>query len=304
MLCRLTSSKKRPWPWTRRLSSLRGTFWPAQPRFVSPSSTTIGSAGATVVSVMPPAVGEPLVPPRAPSFRARAWSRCRRSRQVAALSQRRLSFVSLAPGKARLRRRPATHERSRFHLLARGRLDRLEDVPVARAAADVALDRAGDLVVGGARVLPQERGRAHQHPGRAVAALERVVVGEGLLELRQLVLFGQALDGLDRGAVGLHREQHAALHERPVEDDAARAAVAGIAADVRAGQVEVVADQVDEQAPGLDLALVGGAVDLDRDRPRRLDGRRRSRASLHYPLALSEACWTARAATTSARCRR
>ena len=43
----------------------------------------------------------------------------------------------------------------------------------------------------------------------------------------------------------------------PSYDDRAGAAVAGVAADVRAGQVEVVAEEVDEQPPGLDLALVG-----------------------------------------------
>ena len=36
----------------------------------------------------------------------------------------------------------------------------------------------------------------------------------------------------------------------------AGAAVAGVAADVRAGQLEVVADEVDEQAARVDLPLV------------------------------------------------
>ena len=40
----------------------------------------------------------------------------------------------------------------------------------------------------------------------------------------------------------------------------------GVAADVRAGQVEVVADEVDEELPRLDLALVALAVDRDVDR--------------------------------------
>ena len=44
------------------------------------------------------------------------------------------------------------------------------------------LDRLADLVLGRARVLAQQRGRAHQHPRRAVAALERVVVAERLLQ--------------------------------------------------------------------------------------------------------------------------
>ena len=51
--------------------------------------------------------------------------------------------------------------------------------------------------------------------------------------------------------------------------DRAGAAVAGVAAHVRPRQVEVVADEVDEQAARVDLALVDVAVDVDRDRATR-----------------------------------
>ena len=93
------------------------------------------------------------------------------------------------------------------------------------------------------------------------------MVAERLLQRRQLVAVGEALDGLDRRAVGLDGEQHAALHELAVDDHRAGAAVAGVAADVAAGQVEVVAQEVDQQPARLDLALVGRAVDVDRDPP-------------------------------------
>ena len=89
---------------------------------------------------------------------------------------------------------------------------------------------------------------------------------ERLLERAQLLALGEPLDGGDLRAVRLHREQHAALHRLAVEVDRAGAAVAGVAADVRAGQVDVVADEVDEQAARVDLALVDDAVHLDRDR--------------------------------------
>ena len=140
-----------------------------------------------------------------------------------------------------------------------------DDVPVAGAAADVALQRLLDLVLGRARVLAQQRGRAHQHPRRAVAALERVVLVERLLQRRQLAVLAEPLDGLDARAVRLDGEQHAALHEHAVEDHRARAAVAGVAADVAAGQVEVVAQEMDEELARLDVALVGRPVDGDRD---------------------------------------
>src|SRR5512132_2314050 len=220
MLWRLTSSKNRPSPWTRRLSSLRGTFWPANPGFVSCASTTIGSE-TVVLSLTRRPPEDPRVDP---------------SLQTDAPAEPAHPEVAVASAG------------SLGDLLARCGLDRLDDVPVAGAAADVALERPRDLLVRRGRALSQQRGRAHQHPGRAVAALQRVMVAEGLLEPVQLLLLGESLDGLDRGAVRLDRQEHAALDERPVEDDAAGTAVAGVAADVGPRQVEVVADQVHEQA--------------------------------------------------------
>src|SRR5215208_1827138 len=275
MLCRLTSSKKTPSPWTRRLSSLRGTFWPAKPGLVWPSSTTIGSV-TVVVSVKSASPDE------------RGIDR---------------SLQTGAPAEPARPEDAVASAGSLRDLLARGGPDRFDDVPVAGAAADVPLDRLRDLFVGRAGVLSQQRRRAHQHARRAVAALQSVVVAEGLLEGAQLLLFREPLDGLDRRAVRLHREQHAALHERAVEDHAASAAVAGIAADMGASQVEVVADQVHEQAPRLDLPLVGRPVDPDGDRLRRLDGAV-CPVAFHYSLARFDACSTARIATTSARWRR
>src|SRR5438093_8574027 len=71
-------------------------------------------------------------------------------------------------------------------LASRRRSDRLDDVHVAGAAADVSLDGAPDLVLGRFGVRVEEVLRTHQHPGRAVAALERVVGAEGLLQRAQL----------------------------------------------------------------------------------------------------------------------
>src|SRR5215210_6491460 len=219
MPCRLTSSTKTPSPWTRRLSSLRGMFWPAKPRCgASVSSTTSASVGA-IVSLM------------------------------------------------------------RRHLLARGDADCVDDVPVTRAAADVALEPLPDLLRRRLRVLAQQGSGAHQHPGGAVAALERVTVAERLLQRRELAAGRQALDRLDLGAVGLDGKEHAALHQLAVDDHGAGAAVAGVATDVAAGEIEVVADEVHEQASALDLALVRRPVHLDRDRP--------ARRGLHQLLRLA-----------------
>src|SRR5262249_5071342 len=56
------------------------------------------------------------------------------------------------------------------------------------------------------------------------------------------------------------------LDRHAVEEDRARAAVRRVAADVRAGEPQVLAQEMHEQQPRLDLALRGDAVDVDRDR--------------------------------------
>src|SRR5262249_28749292 len=171
---RLTSSKKTPCPWTSRLSSLRGMLWPAQPRFVSVSSTM--SARSSVVSLIP----------------------CRL-------------------------------------------LDRLDDVDVAGAPADIALDGLADLRFARVGIRIEEGLGRHQHPRRAVAALQCVRVAEGLLQRMQFAILREPLDRLDRSAVGLDGEHHAALDRIAVVEDGARSAIAGVAAHVRAGEIEVVA---------------------------------------------------------------
>src|SRR5437763_16934480 len=85
------------------------------------------------------------------------------------------------------------------------------------------------------------------------------------LERCLLAVLREPLDRRDRRAVRLDREQHAALDGPAVEHDRAGTAVAGVAADVGASQVEVVPEEVDEQPARLDLALVALAVDLEFD---------------------------------------
>src|SRR6185312_3792671 len=71
----------------------------------------------------------------------------------------------------------------------------------------------------------------------------------------------ERLDGLDAAAVGLHRKHAAGAGREPIEQDGAGAAHAVFAADMRAGQADLVADEVREQQPWLDSPLVRSAVD-------------------------------------------
>ena len=79
------------------------------------------------------------------------------------------------------------------------------------------------------------------------------------------VAVGEALDGQHLGAIGLDGQHRAGLDRPPVDVDGAGAALAGVAADVRPGQVEVLAQRLDQEASRLDVQLAGRPIDDERD---------------------------------------
>src|SRR6266550_5668086 len=143
--------------------------------------------------------------------------------------------------------------------------DGAHDVVVARAAADVALKGVADLVVARFGVAGEKVGGDHDHARRAEPALEAVLLPERGLDRVELVVGLHPLDRRDLAAVRLDGEHCAGLDGPSVEMDRAGAALAGVATDVGAGQLEVLADQLDEEPSGLDVRLARLAVDRERD---------------------------------------
>src|SRR4029077_12912372 len=174
-----------------------------------------------------------------------------------------------------------------------GRLDGLDDEVIARAAAEVPGQHLADLLARRRGPLAEERGGAHDDPGGAVATLEPVLGPESLLDRMPAVGGGEALDGGDALAVGLHRQHEAGAHRLPVEQDGARPAHPVLAAHVRAGEVEVFPQEIGQGRAHLHHALVLLAVHGDPDRARH-------RAPPHR----ASAAVSARAASVPATCRR
>ena len=85
---------------------------------------------------------------------------------------------------------------------------------------------------------------------------------EGLLERVELAVLGQAFDRLQLGAVGLDREHDAGARGLAVEQDRAGATNPVLAAHVRAGEPQVLAQEIDEELSRLAAAFVLHAVDL------------------------------------------
>src|SRR4051812_25473974 len=146
--------------------------------------------------------------------------------------------------------------------------DGLDDVVVAGASAQLTADRLADGLLAGIGVAVQQPAGRDHHRGRAEPALQSVALHEPLLDRIEPVGPFHPLDRVDRMTIGHHAEHGAALDRRPVEEYDARPAVGRVTAPVGAMEAEVVAQQVHEQDPRLD---VPGAV-LTVDCPRHVHG--------------------------------
>jgi hypothetical protein len=142
-------------------------------------------------------------------------------------------------------------------------LDRLDDVRVARATAEIAVNGVADVLARWIRVVLKELDGGHDHPRRAVTTLEAVAFPEAFLYWVQLSIAGEALDGGYFAAIGLNCEECAGLDGLAIKQNGASAAQRGFAADMRAGKLALVAEEVDEQGACFDFLLMEGAIDAD-----------------------------------------
>src|SRR3989454_574192 len=170
--------------------------------------------------------------------------------------------------------------------------DRIDDRLVAGAAAVVAGEIFADALARRVRLVAQKRLRRHEDARRAETALQRVGEHEGALQLLDLARVGQALDRVHLAAVGLRGEHETGAHDLAVDSHGARAAHAVLAADVGAGELELVPEEVGEVEARGHAALHPLAVDGERD----LQG---FGGSFHETPSI---CLRTRPASTFARC--
>src|SRR6266568_2234159 len=107
-----------------------------------------------------------------------------------------------------------------LHFL-RGVLYRLDDVDVAGAAAQVARDANADLLLGGVRIMLQERQAGHHHSRRAIATLEAMLLVETFLQGMQFAILLQAFNGHELAAMRLHSEHGAGFGSFAVYEEQA-----------------------------------------------------------------------------------
>ena len=167
----------------------------------------------------------------------------------------------------------------RVALPRRGRPDRVEDLLVAGAAAEVARERLADLGLGRAGVAREQFVGGDDQPGCAEPALHGAGGQERLLDRVELLVAGrEPLDRHDARAplAPAPAEHEAGAHERAVEVDRARAALALLAGVLRSRQAHALAQHVEQALPlpdAVDLAALAVDRALEPHRRRSLAAR-------------------------------
>ena len=118
--------------------------------------------------------------------------------------------------------------------------NRRDDLAVAGAAAEHAAERVLHCCLVRPGIGFEQRRRGHQQAGRADAALRRAMRQEGLLQRRQRRA-AKAFDRAHAASLGRGGRHQAGADRLAVEQHRAGAAIAGVAADLGAGQPEMVA---------------------------------------------------------------
>ena len=136
-------------------------------------------------------------------------------------------------------------------------LDGIENLLIARAAADIAAKALLDFLAVGERIGAQCGCGRHHHAGNAVAALACPGLVKGLLQNAQFARLRKGFHGFDGCALRLGKRHQARLHQDAIHEHRAGAAFAGPAAFLVTREVQVVANEVEQP-----LVRLGAARDL------------------------------------------
>jgi hypothetical protein len=130
-----------------------------------------------------------------------------------------------------------------------------DDVGVRTAAADVATHPLADLVRRPGVALLQQSDRGHDLAGRAVPALESVVLDKRGLDGVELITVRKTLNGCDFSILLHDREGETGIDAPPVDQHRAGPALAAVAAFLGSGQTQVLPERVEQRNACIDLGI-------------------------------------------------
>src|SRR5581483_10274495 len=111
------------------------------------------------------------------------------------------------------------------------------------------------------KLVEQRLGRENESR-RAVTALQRAEFHERFLQGMQFVFVAQAFDSQNLAPVVVEGEKRAGAHRLAVEQHRAGAADLNIAAELRASQSKLLAHELQQRQPRLDLRAPLHSVDF------------------------------------------
>src|SRR5262245_34813728 len=128
----------------------------------------------------------------------------------------------------------------------RDRLDGFDHLAVTGAATQVAREGVTDVRHRWVRILIQQPLGRHNHAGTAEAALERPFLLVGFLDGMEAIHSRKAFDGQHVAAVRLPCQHQARVHELAVDNDRAGAAIADVASELGARQIETFPQELEK----------------------------------------------------------
>lgn len=152
----------------------------------------------------------------------------------------------------------------------RGHLDRIDDLLVAGATAEIAIDRRLDLVTGGIDIGLEEGGADDEESRRAEAALAAAGLGKALLNRMQMMAIRQTLDRGDRRAFSLAGKAETRQARLPINLDRAAATCPHVAASLEPQRPDLIAQNIEQNRVALDEVL--GLYAVHNRLPRRTVG--------------------------------
>ena len=154
--------------------------------------------------------------------------------------------------------------RRRGHATAAGDVEHGVDyLAVAGTAAQHAAEGVQGVLLGGIGIGRQQGLGGHQHARRTDAALGRAVALERRLQRRALIARRQALHGDHAATVRLGHGHQTGANRVAVEQHRTGATIAGVAADLGAGQAELFAQDMGQSGQRRRHGLDSRAVDRE-----------------------------------------
>jgi hypothetical protein len=132
---------------------------------------------------------------------------------------------------------------------------------VSATPAEMAFQALADLVIGGLRIVHEQRYGGHDQASGAKATLRSLFGEKGLLDRVKGLHSPQSLHGRHGFALNRADRQLAGRHCCAIDDHFARAALFQAAAKLSPFEVQVIAQHIEQRGVRLDLDLARVIVD-------------------------------------------